>query len=174
MAVTKITYASDEAVVITNWDSLAADAWASLPAVDNATNLYVDVLAGGQIDWTATTLAAGESFDIYVSALSTIATASSYTGGIDTLLTAGDISLTEDTEFTPLNLLLLATVAVRTGTPDVTLGYNWGPTSIAGLFGGVMPQKYMFMGHNNTGSALTATTSTTFLNLVGITYTTAA
>lgn len=175
MAVTKITYAADAAITASNWESLATDDWATLPAVDNTSNLYVDVLVGGQIDLDTTTgtIAAGESFDIYVAALFDKDTASSYTGGIDTSFTENDNTLTEDTEFNPLNLLFLTSVRVEETAPDVSQGYNWGPVSVATAFGGRMPQKWMLVGHNNTGATTTAATSTTIINYVGITYTTA-
>ena len=175
MTTLKIAYASDEAIVATNWESLAADAWATLPLVDNTTNLYVDALIGGQMDLDTTTgvIVAGESFDIYMAALFDKDVASSYTGGINTAFTADDNSLTADVEFTDLNLKFLTSVSVEATTPDVSQGYNWGPLSVAALFGGLLPQKYILVGHNNTGGTTTAATSTTIVNLVGVHYTNA-
>lgn len=175
MAVTNITYAADAAIVATNWESLVADDWATLPAVDNTSNLFVDVSVGGQIDLDTTTgtIAAGESFDIYVSAQFDYDTASSYNGGIDTAFTANDATITADTEFNPLNLILLTSVKVEATTPDVSQGYNWFVGSLAQAFGGIMPKRWMLVGHNNTGATTTAATSTTIINYNGITYTTA-
>lgn len=175
MAVTKITYAADAAIVATNWESLAADGYASLPAVDNTTNLFIDVSVGGQIDLDTTTgiIVAGESFDIYVAAQFDYDTASSYNSGIDTGLTANDSTLTADTDFNPLNLIFLTSVAVEATTPDVSQGYNWFVGSVAQAFGGIMPKRWMLVGHNNTGATTTATVSTTIINYNGITYTTA-
>ena len=175
MATLSLNYAADAAITATNWESLAADDWASLPSVDNTSNLYVDVLVGGQIDLDTTTgtLAAGESFDIYVAALFDKDTASSLTGGIDTAFTANDSTLTADTEFNPLNLIPLVSVRVEETSPDVSQGYNWGPVSVAAAFGGVLPQIWCLVGHNNTGGTTTAATSTTIVNYVGIKYTSA-
>ncbi|MEE8208040.1 MAG: hypothetical protein V3T88_03675 [Nitrosomonadaceae bacterium] len=173
MAVTKTTYSADAAIVATNWESLVADDWATLPNVDNTSNLYIDMLVGGQIDLDTTTgtITAGESFDIYVAARFDKDVTTSYTGGIDTAFTAGDSSITADTEFNPLNLIFLTSVSVEATTPDVSQGYNWGPVSIAAAFGGILPQHFMLVGHNNTGATTTAATSTTIINTVGITYT---
>lgn len=175
MAVTKITYSSNNSVVASNWESLAADAWATLPDVDNTTNLFVDVLVGGQIDLDTTTgvIAAGESFDIYVAARFDKDVTTSYTGGIDTAFGANDNTLTTDVEFNNLNLIFLTSVAVEATTPDVSQGYNWGPISLAQCFGGHLPQHWILVGHNNTGGTSTAATSTTAVNYVGITYTSA-
>lgn len=173
MAVTTVTYAADAAVTATNWESLVADDWASLPDIDNTSNNYIDILIGGQIDLDTTTgtIAAGESFDIYVAARYDKDVTTSYTGGIDTAFGANDSTLTEDTEFTPLNLIFLTSVSVEATSPDVSQGYNWGPVSVAQVFGGILPQHVMLVGHNNTGATTTAATSTTAVNYVGITYT---
>lgn len=175
MAVTKITYAADAPIVAANWESLVAGGWATLPEVSNLSTLFMDVSIGGQINLDTATgaLAAGESFDIYISAQFKSDVASSYSGGIDTAFNDDDSSLTEDTEFNPLNLILLTSVAVEATTPDIEQGYNWFVGSIAQAFGGVMPRRWMLVGHNNTGGTTKATTSTTIINYNGITYTTA-
>lgn len=175
MATVSLSYAADSAITATNWESLAADDWASLPDFDNTSNLYVDVLVGGQIDLDTTTgtIAAGESFDIYVAARYDKDVTTSYSGGIDTAFGANDSTLTEDTEFTPNNLILLCSVRVEETAPDVSQGYNWGPISVASKFGGILPQHFMLVGHNNTGGTTTAATSTTVVNAVGIKYTVA-
>lgn len=169
---TGIVYSADAAITATNWESLAADSWATLPIVDNTSNLYIDMLVGGQIDLDTTTgtITAGESFDIYVSAPYLQGTTTTITGGIDTAFDQNNASLTEDTEFNPLNLIFLTSVSVEATTPDVSQGYNWGPLSIAQAFGGIMPQKFVLVGHNNTGATTTSATSTTAINTVGITY----
>lgn len=176
MTTTKIAYAADEAVVATNWDALASDDWATLPAVDNQTNLYVDVLVGGKIhfDTVTGTILAADSFDIYVAALYDKDVASSYTGGIDTAFTANDATIAADVEFNQLNLKFLASVKPEATTADTEQSYNWGPFSIAALFGGLMPQKWILVGHNNSNDAvLAAATSDHVVNVVGITYTNA-
>ncbi len=174
MTTLKIAYAADEAVVATNLDALASSDWATLPEVDNTTNLYVDVLVGGRIHFdTATgTILAADSVDIYVSAKYDKDTATSGTGGIDELFNPGDASLTLDTEFTNLNLKLLTVVKPEAGTADIEQTYNWGPYSIAALFGGILPQKWFLVVHNNSTDAV-LDTGEHVVNVVGITYTNA-
>ncbi len=176
MATIKIAYAADAAIVATNWDALASGAWATLPEFDNTTTLYVDVLMGGKIhfDTVTGTILAGDSFDIYVAAMYDKDVATSFTGGIDALFNDGDASLTADTEFSPIGLKLLKSVKPEATTADIEQSINWGPESIAGLFGGLMPQKCMLVGHNNsTDAVLKAATSDHIVNVVGVTYTSA-
>ena len=176
MTTLKIAYAADEAIVATNLDSLASDDWATLPEVDNTVNLYVDGLVGGQINFdTATgTIVAGDSVDIYVSALYDKDTSTTGTGGIDTAFAANDTTIAADVEFNPLNLKLIAVIKPEATTPDTEQGYNWGPVSVAAAFGGLMPQKWFLAVHNNsTDAVLKAATSTHAANFVGITYTNA-
>ncbi|MHA2085556.1 MAG: hypothetical protein ACXABD_17510 [Candidatus Thorarchaeota archaeon] len=176
MTTLNIAYAADAAIVATNWDSLASSDWASLPAFDNESTLYVDCLVGGKIhfDTVTGTIVAGDAFEIYVSAYYDTDVTTSLTGGIDAALAANDTTLTEDTEFTPLNMNLLAVVKPEATTPDTEQSYNWGPVSIARAFGGIMPQKFVLIGFNNsTDAVLKAATSDHIINVVGITYTNA-
>lgn len=169
MAETKITYAADSAITVTQWESLGADAWATSSNVDNTSNLYIDMLVGGEIAASATTIAAGESFDIYVAARYDKDTTTSYGGGIGTAFAAGAAE-TADTDFNPLNLRLLTSVSVEATAPDTTQDYMWGPVSVAEHFGGILPQHFILVLHNNTGSAMT---TGNVVNSVGITYTSA-
>ena len=174
VTVTNITYASDEAIVATNWDGMLTDTWRSLPAFDNTTSLYIDVLVGGRIHFDTVTgiILAADSFDIYLSALYDNDIASSYTGGIDLLLTANDTTLAADVDLNPLNMKLFASVKPEATTADAEQSYAWGPYSVAALFGGLMPQKFILVGHNNSNdAAIKAATSDNVVNAVGVTYT---
>lgn len=162
-----LIYAPDAAIVVTAWDALAADDWASSANFDNTSTLYNDLLVGGEIAATLGTLAAGEQFEIYVAARYDKDLATSYGGGLGTALGAGDSTLTEDVEFTPLNLKLLTVVAIEDTTPNTTQDYMWGPESVAALFGGTMPQHFILMIHNATGSA---TGTGNIVNAVGVTF----
>ena len=170
MAIVTTTYAADAAITVTTWEGLATVKWATSAAFDNTSTQYVDVLVGGAIAGYTTTgvIAAGERFLIYVSACYDKDTVS-YTGGIGTAFDAGDATLTQDTEFTPLNLKLLEIVSVEATAPDVDQAYNWGPVSIAAAFGGVVPQKFMLVLYNGTGAS--TKTSGMIVNAVGIQYT---
>ena len=176
MTTLNIAYASNAAIVATNWDGLVSSDWASLPAFDNQTTLYVDVLVGGKIhfDTDVGIILAGDAFEIYVSAFYDVGVSTSLTGGIDTALTANDITLAEDVEFTPLNMNLLAVVKPEATAPDTEQSYNWGPVSIARVFGGIMPQQFVLIGFNNSNDAdLEVATTDHVVNAVGITYTNA-
>lgn len=165
MAVTKVTYAADEAVTITNWStSLAADQWASSALIDNTTNLYVDALVGGFLELGTTTPAAGDTCEIYVSGNYQTATVTDMGAGIDALFDA-NVEEAPGTGFMSQNLRLLEIIEM-----EANEGYHWGPVSIASAFGGVLPQKYFLVLHNNTSAAMAAGSN---VNLVGITYTSA-
>ena len=166
MATISISYAADEAIVSTNLDALASSGWVSLPSVTNAVNKYVDGLVGGQIHFdTATgTILAGDSVDIYISALTDSDTSTTGSGGIDLLFAAGDITLTLDTEFTPLNMKLIAVVKPEATAPDTEQTYNWGPVSVAAAFGGLMPEIWFLTVHNNSTDAVLDAGENVFLN----------
>ena len=174
MTTLKIAYAADEAIVATNLDALASSDWVTLPSVTNEVNLYVDGLVGGQIHFdTATgTILAGDSVDIYIAALTDADTSTTGTGGIDTAFAAGDITIAEDVEFTPLNLKLIAVVKPEATSADTEQTYNWGPVSVAAAFGGLMPQIWFLTIHNNSADAV-LDTGEHVVNFVGITYTNA-
>jgi len=173
MAVTTTTYSTDTAVTATNWDAVAANDWATLPIITNTAG-YMDILIGGQVDIAGTSWAAGESFDIYVSAYYDIGLTTSGGGGIDTAFTANDATIAADVEFNPLNLTLIASVVVEATAPTTSQGYNWNPVGLAQFFGGVLPYEVFLVGHcNSTSGVTTSATSTNAVNYVGITYTSA-
>ena len=92
MAVTNITYAADAAITISQWGTnLAAGEWATSAIFDNTSNVYMDVLVGGEIAASTGTgtLAAGETFDIYIGALYDKDTTTTAGGGIGTQLDPG-------------------------------------------------------------------------------------
>ena len=167
MATSKIAYAADEAIAVTAWGTgLAATQYASSALFDNTTNLYVDVLVGGILQLDATTPVAG---NIYIAGNYQTATATDMTGGIDALFDAATEE-TADVGFNPLNLIFLTSVAVEATTPATAQGYHWGPVSVAQAFGGIMPQKFFLVLHNNTAGTMAASSN---VNAVGITYTSA-
>jgi len=169
MAETKITYGSDVALAVTEWDAtLAAGQFATSAIFDNTTDLFVDVLCGGVLELDATTPVAGDTMDIYISGQYS-GTATDMTGAIDALFGAATEEV-EDTAFVKANLILFKSVSVEATTPATAQGYHWGPIGVAQFFGGVMPQRFMFTLHNNTAGTMAAGPD---VNTVGITYTTA-
>jgi len=168
--VTNITYSADAEIATTIWTTtLAGGEWGTSAIFDNTSTLYVDLLVGGEIAAAATTIAAGESFDIYIGALYDKDTTTTAGGGIGALLDPGTpAEEVEDTDFVKANLILFTSISPEATTPDTTQDYVFNPKACAQFFSGVLPQKIFFLLHNNTGSAL-ATGS--ILNSVGITYT---
>ena len=174
MTTLKIAYAADEAIVSTNLDALASSDWASLPSVTNVVNLYVDGLVGGQIHFDTATgiILATDSVEIYISALTDKDVSTSGTGGIDLAFTADDATIAIDVEFNPLNLKLIAIVKPEATTADTEQTYNWGPVSVAAAFGGLMPEIWFLVVHNNSNDAV-LDTGEHVTNFKGIHYTNA-
>ena len=124
---------------------------------------------GGTIDTAGTSAVLGDTYEIYVSASWDDDVASNLGGGIDTGFGPGDATITVDTEFVPSNMKLLTVVDFETVAVTTSQGYHWGPVSIASAFGGVVPQTFMLVLHNDGASALSATGNV--VNAVGIQYT---
>ena len=165
--VTTITYATDAALAVTEWDAtLAAGQFATSAIYDNTSNKYVDVLVGGVLELDAATPVAGDTMDIYVCGQYS-ETATDMTGAIDALLNAATEEV-EDTAFVLANLKLLASIKVEADTPATAQGYHWGPESIAAKFGGIMPKRFMLVLHNNTAGTMAAGPD---VNVTGITFT---
>jgi len=172
MAETKITYAADAAIAVTQWSTgLAAGQFATSAIFDNTSSLYIDVLVGGIIELDATTPVLGDSLDIYIGALYDKDVTTTPGGGIDSLMDPGTpAEEVEDTDFVKANLILFKSVQVEATTPATAQGYQFNPQGCARFFGGVMPQKIYFLLHNNTAGTLAAGSA---LNAVGVTYSTA-
>ncbi len=167
MAETKIKYGSDVALAVTEWDAtLAAGEFATSAIFDNTTSLFMDVLVGGLLELDASTPVAGDTMDIYIVGQYS-GTATDMTAAIDALLNAETEEI-EDTAFVKANLILLASVSVESAVPATAQGYHWGPIGVAQLFGGIMPQRFMLILHNNTAGTMAAGPD---VNTVGITYT---
>ncbi len=166
MAETKITYGSDVALAVTEWDTtLATTQFATSAIFDNTTSLFMDVLVGGVLELDATTPVAGDTMDIYVLGQYS-GTATDMTGAIDALLNAATEEA-EDTAFVKANLILLVSISVEADTPATAQGYHWGPIGIAQYFG-QMPQRFMLLLHNNPAGTMAANPD---VNTVGVTYT---
>ena len=165
--VTTITYAADAALAVTEWDAtLAAGQYATSAIYDNTTTKYIDVLVGGVLELDATTPVAGDTLEVYISGQYS-ETATDMTGAIDALFDAATEEVA-DTAFVKANLILLAVVNVEATTPATAQGYHWGPVSVAGAFGGVMPKRFMLTLLNNTAGTMAAGPD---VNTTGITYT---
>ncbi len=173
MAVTKITYGADVALAVTAWGTGLTTGLAATSAIfDNSTDLFMDVLVGGEIDSATVTgtVAAGESYDIYIAGQYSD-TVTDMGGGIDALFGAAGQEV-EDTSWVKANMILFASINPEATNPDTDLPqtYHWNPRSVAQYFGGLMPKAFLLLLHNNTGASMGATNT---VNTVGVTYTTA-
>ena len=148
MAVTKLTYAADAAVAVTAWESLGAGLWATSANVDNTTNLYMDMLVGGEIAATATTITAGESFDIYVAARYDKDVTTSYSGGIGALLAAGGAEIIASI-LSMENKMIHPTINYETPDPECDLDYVPNKARSADI-NCALSNSLGFGGHNAT------------------------
>lgn len=138
----KIEYAASSALTIT-LASLATDAnllaGRESTAVDNTTNKYLDYLLAGKIT-TGTSPTTAKQIRVYVVGLMEDATYPDVFDGTDSAETVSGVG-TRD------SALKLAVVIPTIATSDLT--YYFGPISIASLFGGVMPKKFVvFVTHD--------------------------
>lgn len=152
MSTLKPLYGSTGTLTITA-SGLASDtnllAGRQSTVVDNESSVLADDALLGLTVATTSTPGAGGQIEIWVFA--------SWDGG--TTYTAG--AGAADAAFSPAtlgvkNLMALAGVITQTDTTART--YNFGPVSIAQLFGGTMPDRWGVYIVQNTGQNLGATT----------------
>jgi hypothetical protein len=161
---TALVYSSAQSLTITP-ASLASAGWRMSDAVDNnATNNYIDCHVGGLI--RVGTLAATGYLAIY--AYGTY-DGTEYTAGLNG---AADATITWGTTgrsglLSYLNLPLLG--LVTTDATDDDDYVTWGPYSVAGAFGILMPRKWGIVIYNGTGAALQATQTSSEAQYTGIT-----
>jgi hypothetical protein len=132
---------------------------------DNTSTKYVDVLLAGVVT-VGTTPTINTNILIYVAAVRDDAPAwpdvLDGTTSAETITSAG-----VGAGF----LKLAAVLTVDATTSD--RAYNFGPVSVAQLFGGVMPNKFVLFTAHNTGVNLNATAGNHVFKTTGITYTVA-
>lgn len=141
-----VTYSGASGTAITfTLANLGNGSWRQSTAVNNTSNLYDDALVGGSVQ-TGTSPTAGGTIDIYAYG--------QYDGSTE--FTAGasgtDGAYTADGEESQFKR-----VATITVDGDSNIDYEWGPVSIAAVFGGVLPQRWGLVAENNTGVALNST-----------------
>jgi hypothetical protein len=152
MASVKLTYAASSNLTVTNLHSIATSStfvsgWESA-VVDNSTNRYLDYLVSAKITVAAASLAAGE-IRVYIVPLLDDST---YPGGFDG---------TESTESTPLddaNGTLAGAKLLSACQTDTTNSqvYYLAAASVAALFGGICPEKFVIFITHSTGQNLAA------------------
>lgn len=117
-------------------------------AVDNTTDLMLDNLLSGKVT-VGTTPTSGTEIRVYVVGIMDDTTWPDVFDGANSAETVTSAGV--GSAF----LKLAASMPVDSTTSNVT--YYFGPVSVAALFGGVLPHKYVVFVTHNTGVALNAT-----------------
>lgn len=150
----KLQYVASVAPTVTNLHSLASSqdwtaGWSSASIV-NTTNEYLDYLVAGTFTTHASNRQAG-SINVYIVAAMndtpTYSAASSGTWG-----TEGAAAFV-DTEQRDSACRLLASITVDNGASEV---YSFPPTSVAQLFGGMIPPAFAIFVAQNAATTTTA------------------
>jgi hypothetical protein len=165
MATATINYASPATITISP-ASLASSsdftAGRESDAVDNTTNKYIDALVSGKVT-VGTTPTVNTTINVYVYAqhddTPTYQDVFDGTDSAETVTSSGVLSGV---------VRLLGALNVSATTSDRT--YYLAPTSVAQLFGGILPKRWgLFVAHN-TGVNLNATGGNHEFKFVGIKY----
>lgn len=143
----KPLYGTNGQAITITLASLAASATVgrASTAVDNTSNLYADALV---ILYVTTGTVSGNK-QVLLYAYGTVNGGTDFTEGV----TGTDAGFTRND---PTNLRLVATVQC----PTNSINYEAGPFSIAAAFGGILPQKWGIAVFNDTGAALSSSSST--------------
>jgi len=146
----KLTYAASGSLDVTNLHSLASSqtwvaGWESA-LIDNTTNLYEDILISGLFKTAAANNQVGE-IRVYVVAMIGDAVWPDVFDGTESVET---ISLTNVRD------AVCRLGAVIPVTITASLSYPFGPFSVANLFGGLCPAKFVIF---VTGNATTTNTA---------------
>ena len=131
--------------------------------IDNTTNKYVDALLSGKVT-VGTTPTTNTQIRIYVRGAET----SLATTALDVLDGTDSDETFTNAEMRDSVLRLAHVISVVSTTSNLT--YNMPPTSVAMLFGGVMPKFWGLFVTHNTGVALNSTGSNHAFEYVGIKY----
>lgn len=137
----KNAYGTDSQPVTISLNLLQDTTARESTAVDNSSNLFLDALAALDIKTGATPSATGY---VVIYAYGTSDGGSTYTGGA----TGSDAGLTVEITLKVLKVLPVTATADRI--------YEVGPFSIAGAFGGNLPEEWGIVVENQTGDALNA------------------
>lgn len=151
MSVIGPKYGTSTVITIT-LASLADTAKRQALAVDNATDLFLDVLISGKIKTGASGTSATGNVGIFVY------------GSVDDGVTYSDFATGLDASFSGTPGLPLKLVAVAANSTS----YSIPPFSVARAFDGVMPKKWGIIVQNSSGGALSATGSDHVLTYQGV------
>lgn len=151
----KLKYpAASTALTVTNLHSLAADqswlaGWTSA-SVSNTTNVYMDYLYGGTFTTHASNRQAGVIYVYVIASLNDTPTWPATASG--TIGTEGALSFTDSEERDTLCRLLTAITVDNTASAI----YTFPQTSIAQLFGGMMPTHHAIFVTQNAATTTSA------------------
>lgn len=171
-----VDYAATVAMTVTNLHSLAADnatgypliGWSSA-SVDNTTNEYVDYMLSGTFTTHASNRQAGYVYVYVIGALADTPTWPAAASG--TWGTEGVASFADTEERDGFARLMIA-LPVDTSASAIV---GFPPTSIAQLFGGIVPTDWaVFVSTNaatTTAAALASSGSAVYYTPVGFRYT---
>lgn len=165
MATTTTNYAAS-ATITCSTASLATSATfvagTESTAVDNTTNKYVDALLSGKFT-VGTTPTVDTQIRIYVfSVLDSTPTYPDVMDGTDSAETITSVGVGRGF------LKLAATLDVDSTTSD--RAYNFGPVSVAKLFGGVLPPYWSLFVTHNTGVNANSTAGNHVYKYIGVKY----
>lgn len=132
--------------------------------VDNSSNLYSDYLLSGKIT-TGTSPTASKSIEVWVVAQLDDSTYPDVFDGTDSAET-----ITSDG--VKYGIVKLAAIITTSSTSDVS--YYFGPVSVAAMYGGSLPRKFVVFVTHNTGQNLNATGGNQQITVKGVYYTIAA
>lgn len=163
----KIAYGASAAFTQTNLDGLASSAtwvagWES-NAVDNSSNLYEDYLISGVLQVESSGLSAGE-IRVYIVAEMNDTTWPDVFDGTESAETVTDTEVRDA-------ICHLAAVVVTDTT--ASRYYYFGPFSVANLFGGVCPRKFVVFIAQSTGTTLETTSDPNQVYYKGVYHTVA-
>lgn len=143
MAVIKEKFATSSSITIT-LNSLTNGSARESTAVDNTTNLYLDVFLGGSFKLAAGTPASDKCINVYVYGSEDGSSYGDNATGTDAALTMRS----------PTNLRLVGVVT----TPDAGgLTYQLQTTGVAKAFDHMLPRKWGVVVENRTGLAFDST-----------------
>lgn len=151
MSSVKTEYAASSNLTITLASLATSSTWLAgreSTAVDNTTNKYLDYLLSGKVT-VGTTPTSGTEIRVYVAALMDDSTYPDVFDGTDsdeTVTSAG----------VGAGFLRLAAV-LPVGATTSNVAYHFGPVSVAALFGGAVPKKFVAFVTHNTGVNLNST-----------------
>jgi len=158
MATVSTQYFTKQTITI-SLASLADGAYRESTAVDNTSDKYVDAILGGSIRTGSTAPTAGSTIEIYAYG--------SWDGG--TTFTAG-CSGTDGTYTANGEEGLLRLVETIVVDADTANDYVFGPISMAGVFGGILPSHWGIVVVNNTDQNLDNTSANHVIEYQGVKY----